>query len=239
MSMENYLEINYEKNMVMLNQAMEYCYEDLSHQDLIKELLSDNDLKKQLCIIKIQQLNSQSEADILVSNLTGKSGPIRETISFKILELIKQEAYCKYFQKEEILDTFVKAVTDINPSVSRNTVEIIKYVENAQYLYASLIAEIKKTLNEMQDIQQVRSYDTNKKNFNLYWNIEAIISIGSKIQADEDFFLILKQTACSNDYTIREKTAKAAHVLSLQDNRFKVVLNLLSNDSNVYVQKYL
>lgn len=239
MSMENYLEINYEKNMAMLAQAMEYCYEDLSHQDLINVLLSDNDLKKQLCIIKIQQLNSQAEADILVSNLTGKSGPIRETISFKILELIKQEEYCKYFQKEEILNTFVKAVTDINPSVSRNTVEIITYIGNAQYLYTSLIAEIKKTLNEMEDIQLIRSYAANKKNFNLYWNIEAIINIAPKIQADEDLISILKQTAYSNDYTIREKTAKAAHVLSIQDNRFKDILNLLANDSNIYVQKYL
>lgn len=239
MSMENYLEINYEKNMAMLSEAMEYCYQNLTHEDLINELFKDNDLKKQLCIIEIKKLNSQSEADILIDNLTGKSGPIRETVSFKVLELIKQDEFCKYFQKKEILDVLVKAVTDINPSVSRNTVEIIRYVDNAQYLYDSFIQEIKKTLNEMDDIQQTRSYNSNKKNFNLYWNIEAIINIGFKIQVDEDFLEILKQTVYSNDYTIREKTAKAASILFTQDYRFKDVLNLLSNDSNIYVQKYL
>lgn len=237
--MENYLEINYEKNMAMLSEAMEYCNEIFSHEDLINELSKNNDLKKQFCIIEIKKLNSQKEADLLVENLTGKSGPIRETVSFKILELIKQDEFCKYFQREEILNVFVKAVTDINPSVSRNTVEIIQYVNNCQYIYEALIKEINKTLNEIGDIYKPRSYDTNKKNFNLYWNIEAIINIAPKIQADDEFIEILKQTANSNDYTIREKTAKAASVLSLQNEKYKSVINILSNDNNIYVQKYL
>lgn len=237
--MENYLEINYEKNMAMLSEAMVYCYENYSHDDLINELSKDNDLKKQFCIIEIKKLNSQKEADLLVGNLTGKSGPIRETVSFKILELIKQAEFSKYFQKKEILDVFVKAITDINPSVSRNTVEIIKYTDNAQYLYESLIKEINKTLNEMGDVYQTRSYDTNKKNFNLYWNIEAIINIACKIQTEQEFVEILKRTALSNDYTIREKTAKAASILSKKDERYKTVINMLLNDDNVYVRKFI
>ena len=44
--MENYLEINYEKNMQMLSEAAKYCEENFLHKDIIKILQEDNDLKK-------------------------------------------------------------------------------------------------------------------------------------------------------------------------------------------------
>lgn len=237
--MENYLEINYDKNMKMLSQAIAYCETIFSHDDIITVLLGEDDLKKQLCLIELKSLNSQEEADILVSNLTGKSGPIRETTSYKILELIKDDKYRFLFQKKEILDIFVKAITDINPSVSRNAVEIISYVDDSQYLYNLILAEIKYTLSQMEDIKQNRSYVANKKNFNLYWNLEAIISISSKINPCGELLEILKETALSNDYTIREKTAKTAKQLCSLDNDFLCILDILKNDDNVYVLKYV
>lgn len=237
--MENYYEINYEKNMEMLEQAVKYCEEELEHNDLVSELSKDDDLKKQLCLIELSKVNSQKEADILVNNLTGMSGPIRETASFKILELIKKEEYNKYFQKRDILDTFVKAITDINPSVSRNAVEIIVYVEDSKYLYDSIIREIQITLSQMDDIKQTRSYVANKKNFNLYWNLEALIAISSKVVADDDLLEILSETAHSNDYTIREKTAKATMEFIKTNKELISVMEILANDENVYVRKYL
>ncbi|MBQ8886160.1 MAG: hypothetical protein IJY61_00470 [Candidatus Gastranaerophilales bacterium] len=237
--MENYYEINYEKNMEMLEQAAKYCAEDFEHQDLVSELSSDDDLKKQLCLIELSKVTSQKEADILVNNLTGKSGPIRETTSFRILELIKKEEFRQFFQKKDILDIFVKSITDINPSVSRNAVEIITYVDDAKYLYDSIIREIQITLSRMDDIKQTRSYTTNKKNFNIYWNLEALISIADKIVGDEDLLEILKETAHSNDYTIREKTAKATMEFIKNNKEFICIMEILANDENVYVRKYL
>ncbi len=237
--MENYLEINYDKNLKMLLQAFSYCEANLKHEEIINELLGCDDLKKQLCLIELKTLISQAEADILVSNLINQSGPIRETASFKILELIKDEKYRPLFQKQEILDIFVKAITDINPTVSRNVVEIITYVNNYEYLYNSILIEIKTTLSKFDDIRQERSYVTNKKNFNLYWNLEAIISISSKIKPCNDLIEILKITAQSNDYTIREKTAKVANVLSSRDISFVNILDSLKEDENTYVLKYV
>jgi hypothetical protein len=237
--MENYYEINYEKNMQMLSQAIKYCEENFLHEDLINELYNDNDLKKQLCLIEIKKLNSQKEADILVENLTQHSGPIRETTSFKILELIKDDNFKHYFQTKQIINIFVKAITDINPSVSRNTVEIIQFVDNSDYIYSLIIEEIKETLSKMEDIKQTRSYNANKKNFNLYWNLEAIINISDKLTFTDDLLEILKETALSNDYTIREKTAKVAKKLSFQNEKFNSILKLLAEDTNIYVQKYL
>ena len=232
--MTDYCEILYDKNMEMLSQAIKYCEENFLHEDIINELYNDNDLKKQLCLIELSCVKNQKEADILVFNLTGHSGPVRETASFKILELIKQNDLNTFFQSEEIMNTFVNAVTDINPSVSRNTTEIIKYVNNAQYIYEKIIANIKNTLLTMENTAKSRSYTANKKNFNLYWNLEAIISIADKIQPNTELTDILEKTALSNDYTIREKTSKTAKVFE-----FFRILKLLENDENIYVRKYL
>lgn len=237
--MENYLEINYENNMKMLSDAIKYCEENFLHEEIIKELSSDNDIKKQLCLIELKKVDSQSEADILVSNLTGKSGPIRETAAVKIQELIFMAEFNNYFQTKEIIMTFVKAITDINPSVSRSAVEIIKYVDDIDFLYEKIIAEIKVTLSNIDENVKNRSYVQNKKNFNLYWNLEAIISLSEKVLPKDDLLEILTKTAKSNDYTIREKTAKAAMIFSLKDEKFKQVLDLLKNDDNIYVKKYL
>ena len=239
MSMENYLEINYEKNMQMLSEAVKYCEENFLHDDIINTLKENNDLKKQLCLIELDGVNTQQEADILVYNLTGHSGPVRETASYKILDLIQKEGLKQFFQTENILNTLVKAITDINPTVSRNTVEIIKYIENPQYIYKEVIKEIRNTISKMEDIKQVRSYVANKKNFNLYWNLEALISIALRVKAEDELVEILEQTADSNDYTIREKTAKAAAEFIKTNASFQIVLDKLKNDENIYVRKYL
>ncbi len=237
--MENFSEINYKKNMNMLSQAVKYCKINFLHDDLINELYHNNDLKKQLCIILISKLNSQAEADALVCNLTGKSGPVRETTACKILELIKNPDYQPYFQTQNITDAFIKAVTDINPSVSRNITETIKYVLNAQYIFDNIIKEIKASLNETLKIKKNRSYLKNRKNFGLYWNLEAVAGISDKIQPDNELLEILKLTALSDDYTIREKTAKTARCFISRDNRYSAVLDLLKNDNNIYVKKYI
>ncbi len=237
--MENYSQINYNKNMEMLELAFKYCSESYSHEDLINELYSDNDLKKQFCLIEIKKIHSQKEADIIVKNLTLQTGPVRETAAYAILELIKQEDFRPFFQKQDIINVFVKAITDINPSVSRNTIEIIKYIDDADYLYHCIINEINLTLNKTIDTRKNHSYAANKKNFNLYWNLEAITNIADKINPKDELITILKTTALSNDYTIREKTAKAADIFSKKNESFKSILNILSDDDNIYVRKYL
>ena len=235
--MENYLEINYEKNMQMLSEAISYCEEELQHSDLINELSKENDIKKQLCIIEIKQINSQEEANLLVYNLTGKSGPIREVCSFKILDLIENEKYNHYFQTKEIIDVITKGITDINPMVSRNMVEVVKFIKDSDYLINNIISEINTTMSEMEDVKRNRSYELNKKNFNLYWNMEALIALSNKITLTDEIINIVNFIAQSNDYTVREKAAK---FISFFDNNeiFSNLIQTLKNDENIYVNKY-
>ncbi len=232
--MENFYEINYENNMKSLNLAFEYCNTTFSDSEIFEILKGNDAIKKQLCLLELTHINSQDEADILVLNLTNQSGPVRETASYKILDLIKITEYNKFFQTPQILDNFIKAITDINPSVSRNAVEIIKYVKHPQYIYESLIKSINLILEKHSLEAKNRSYVQNKKNFALYWSLEAIISLGKNIAAGEELINILNITAKSNDYTIREKTAKAASIFN-----FTNILELLKNDTNIYVQNNL
>ncbi len=236
--MENYIDINYENNMKMLSLAIKYCKENFLHDDIIETLSSNNDLKKQICIIELKEIYSQKEADILVYNLTEKTTPIRECVSFKIFDLIQNPIYKQFFQTENILNIFSKSIIDINPSVSRNAVEIIKYTDNVSYIYENIIKEIKRTLSVINNERHNRSYVKNKQNFNLYWNLEAIVSIANRIKPKEELFEILEVTSASNDYTIREKTAKTLYALKEQDEKFKIMLEKFKEDNNLYVRKY-
>ena len=108
-----------------------------------------------------------------------------------------------------------------------------------EFLYNGIIIEINSTLEQIDIEAKNRSYVQNKKNFNLYWNLEAIISIANFISPQEELFEILKSIACSNDYTIREKVAKAASVFANKNPIFNEIIGLLKDDTNIYVRKYI
>ncbi|MBQ3641420.1 hypothetical protein II906_05810 [bacterium] len=224
--------------MKALSQALECCEQNFSHSDIINILASNDDIEKQLALIELNSINSQEEADILISNLTGKSGPIRETSSYKILELIQDTKFNNYFQNTFALDSIIKSITDINPSVSRYAVETIRYIDDVDYIYNKIIENINLTLSNLDKETKNRSYVQNKKNFNLYWNLEALISLSDKITPDDNLLEILNITAKSNDYTIREKTAKCAFCYTNRFQQFANILKILENDENIYVQKY-
>ena len=237
--MENFLEVNYENNIKSLNSAFDYCNQSFTHDEIISVLSSDDDLKKQLCILNLDCVLNQNEADILVYNLTRHSGPIRESASYKILDLISNPSFTHFFQSKTIIDTFVNSVSDINPSVSRNAVNIIKYVNDFDYMYSVLINNINAILDKQDEDLKQKSYLKNKKNFALYWNLEAIISISDKLTPKNELYEILAKTALSNDYTIREKTAKAAFIFSVKNNLFLQISDLLKYDLNIYVKNYV
>ena len=232
--MTDYNEINYEKNMQMLSIAIKYCEEKLLHENIINELYNDNNLKKQLCLIELQNVKNQKEADILVYNLTEHSTPIREAASFKIYELIQKVENKNFFQTKDIIEILIKSITDINPTISRNAVEIIKYIKDKQYIYKTILKEINKTIDEIELIKKNRSYELNKKNFKLYWFLEGLTCISQEIEPLEELTNILEKTAGYEDYTIREKTAKLAKALELTN-----IINILNKDENIYVKRHL
>lgn len=234
--MKYFLDVNISDSIELTEIAYNNCHKNFSHTEIIQELSSSDDVKKQICIINLEKINDGNEAQLLVNNLTNQTTPIREVCSSKINQLMKNEQFCLFFQSEEILDTFINAINDVNPTVSRNIIEIIDKIENIKYFQDKLYKKIFLILEELKEFTQLKNHLLNKKTFNLYWCLESIAHISDKIEADSDLCHILSISAQFNDYTIREKTAK---ILSYLKSEFlNETTQILQKDENFYVRRY-
>lgn len=236
--MKNYSDAYISSNMELTQKAYSYCLDDFSHEELVKELLSDDEIKKQLCIINLKNITSTKEAETLISNLTGKGGPIREVTAIKINEFMNSTDLSIYFQSDKIIDTLIKAITDVNPTVCRNIIDCLDRIENKQYLKQNLFKKIFTILDELKEFRQIKSHLLNKKTFNLYWCLEALINIIPFTGGDKDFEAILVSTCDFNDYTIREKTAKILSMTQDKNATIEELTEKLKNDENIYVRRY-
>ncbi len=237
--MKNNWELYISNNIELTETAYKYCTINFSHEELIKELSSNDEIKKQLSIININKVNNEEESFLLALNLVGKGGPIREAASFKINELIRQNNYKIFFQQSEIIEFLLSAITDINPSVSRNAVEIIEYIDNKIYIIEELYKKIFMSLEELKIYNLKKSYLLNKKTFSLYWNLEALVSLSDKITLTKNLEDILSQTSSFNDYTIREKCALLLSRLKESNETTLNLMTKLKNDDNIFVKRHL
>ena len=65
---------------------------------------------KQAAALKLDKINSKKDAQILIANLTGCDGKIREAISFRLREFIPQNP--EFFLDTQ--NTLLEAIIDIN-----------------------------------------------------------------------------------------------------------------------------
>ena len=62
-------------------EALKLIERNFSHSELINLLKNGNIPQKQIAALKLDTINSQEEAAILLKNLTGQDGKIREAVS--------------------------------------------------------------------------------------------------------------------------------------------------------------
>ena len=214
------------------NRALNIYENDYSHKDLINFIENGSVVEKQISILKLDKINSKKEADILISNLTGCDGKIREAVSFRLKEFTSENP--QYYI--EYRDIFLNAIVDINGNICRNTISALralkpfeefnkKFCSDLCFLTLILARKVKDF-----DIQEGK-YKVNKEIFKLYWYLETIYEFAEFIETDilED---ILKTSKEVKEYTIREKTAK---ILS-KINKFSSIREELKNDENYYVR---
>ncbi len=232
--MEKDLVQKHKQDIELTKAAFAYSQKEYGYDEIMKIISSEEEIEKQICIINLNYLASKQDGDALVSNLTGHPTPVREVTSFKILELLNQGKYADYFQDEKTLNLFLDAVIDINPSVSRNVVDILRYVDNKKYCLSALKPRIIKLIEEIKEVPKNKSYIANKKNFSLYWYLEAVYVLFEEQHFDDDYIEILDICSRSDQYTIREKCAK---IVSKFKNRseLKDILQRLQYDENFYV----
>lgn len=234
--MQNLNETLFEKHKQDFNTALNIYENSYSHENLIELLENGSIAEKQAATIKLDNILSQKEADIFISNLTGCDGKIREAVSFRLKEFLPQNTnFYTHFT-----DTFLDAIIDINGNICRNIIEAIQPLKKSDIFLTEFCPKlIQKTAEIIPPIKafdiQEGKYKINKEVFKLYWYLETISEFADFVPETE-LYKILIETKDINDYTIREKTAK---ILSKTKNS-TIFINIkteLKHDQNYYVRR--
>lgn len=222
-------------------QALNLCENNYSHSELLEFLQSGNIVQKQLSALKLETINSQKEAQILVSNLVGQDGKIREAVSLRLNEFMSNPKTLVYFETPENYQIFLAAIIDINGNICRNVIGAISHLKNnanfCNQFCQELVILTKDLLGKIEkDDFFEGKYKVNKEVFKLYWCLETIYVFWDKIKF-EDLKEIILRTKDIQEYTIREKAAKIL-TRNFSDPELLKAKEVLKNDSNYYVRRF-
>ena len=219
------------------NTALNIYENEYSHEDLIEFLKSGSVAQKQAAALKLDKINSKKDAQILIANLTGCDGKIREAISFRLKEFIPQNP--EFFLDTQ--NTLLEAIIDINGNICRNTITAIsslkKYSQFTTAFCEKLIEKTKISITKVKSFGiQDGKYKINKEVFKLYWYLETISEFLEFININI-LKKIIEETKEIKDYTIREKTAKILSKINDDEDLLKLKQEL-KNDQNYYVRRF-
>lgn len=222
-------------------EAVALVEKDHSHDELIELLKHGNIPQKQLAAMRLDTINTPDEFDILLSNLTGQDGKIREAVSLRLADFLKNPNISKYINYKDYTDMLSEAIIDINGNICRNTIEAISnlkpYTEFCKTFCAKLVSKTHSLIDKIKTFDfKDGKYKVNKEVFKLYWCLEAIYTFADCIDINL-IKQILLETKNIKEYTIREKTAKILS-LNFDDTELQAARQELKEDSNYYVRRF-
>lgn len=223
-----------------IEKAVKLCEKEYSRDeifDLLKKSSASNpqiDVEKQICILKLEDIRTQQEADVLVYHLTEHHGLIREACAHKINEFMQNPSLQNFFQTTEISDALLKAVNDINPNICRLIIDVLQYLKDKKYFLNNLYNRFDVIFDELEKLKRSNWYT--KKLFNLYWGLEALCALSP--DCDSKLQNVLQQCLKIREYTIREKTAMLLDSLKSDKDFINQAKQLLAQDTNYYVKRY-
>ena len=221
-----------EKIVELTEKACNFCEQTFAYEELFKFLECGSDDEKQICILKIPHIKNQKDADMLIFHLTNQHGTVREAAAEKINELMKSDSRV-FFQTSFAKEKFLRAVNDVNPNICRMIIEILPYLQEKSEFLDALYDITLEVIEEAEKLNvRNRSHLYTKKIFNLYWCLEAVSQIVEN--TDKKLKQIVEKTYNSEEYTVREKTAKV--IKKLNTPEFDRYLKSLENDENFYVR---
>ncbi len=227
--------------------ACELCCDSIDYDNIIKELQNNNIIKKQACLLNLQEIRQQSDADKLLQNLTKQDGRIRETTAFKINELVKENKFTKFFQSKSVMQTLLEGSTDVNPAICRLIIEVLTFINERNILIDLILEKLDVLVNEIEkECSSIPKHLINKKTFKLYWTFEALTTVldaalTTKYKVDFNLLKlqnVIEKMSIFDDYTIREKVYKLLKVMNSAQIKNEVLNNCyskLSKDENFYV----
>lgn len=222
-------------------QALKLYETDYSHNELIEFLKSGNIVQKQIAALRLDTIKSKEDADILVSNLTGQDGKIREAVSLRLSEFMAKSDLLDYFKNSDNYKVFLDAVIDINANICRNVICAVSNLKQDREFCNIFCSSLVNLTLELLDIIekfdfQEGKYKVNKEVFKLYWCLETIYEFWDKIEFSALKGIILRAKDIQ-EYTIREKAAK---ILSrgFEDEELMQAREQLRDDCNYYVRRF-
>ncbi len=222
-----------EENISNFDRYCKFFEQELSHEALYERLKSGDISEKQLACVRIESCTNETEAEILMNNLTGIDGKVRETVSFKLKTFVA--LHPELFQRAEFYDIFLDAIIDINGNICRNVITALealtKTADFNEYFPKNILERAQTVCDTIENFEyKDRKYVTNKEVFKLYWYLETLAIFDELPQ--ENLFSLLERCAKIEEYTIREKTARLLVKLPPQ---MAEKLNGLNFDNNFYV----
>lgn len=233
-TLDNILKHDWEKDF---NTVVEISGQELTNDEIMEYLKADDIPQKHIAILKLEEINSDEEALILASNLTGQDGKIREAVAFKLNEFMLNPQFQKYFLNDEVYKILLEGLMDINGSVCRMIINLLQIGDVQVALSKYLPARISKIVEELKSMDlNSKQYVLSKKNFQLYWNLEGLYYCANCVDY-VDVADSLEYSAKFIDYTIREKAAKV--LTRYNCNEADTLKCILKNDENYYVKNCL
>ena len=226
-----------EENISNFDKAFDFFAIDMSHDDLYEFLKNGDLIQKQLACVKISSINNQAEAKILMENLTGIDGKVREAVSFKLRQFLSNSA--ELFRNEEFYKIFLDSIIDINGNICRNIldalVHLVQYPDFCEYFIREILSRMVEVLTTIESFNyKDKKYVTNKEVFKLYWYLETL-AIFPSVPAEKLLPLLIRASEIQ-EYTIREKIAQLFKFLPKNE---QTQLEKILSDKNFYVKNAL
>jgi len=220
-------------------QAFEMSEKNFTHEELISLLKYGNIAQKQIAALKFDYVNNSEDAKILLSNLTGCDGKIREAVALKINQILNNFEDTKLFFSSICAETLADASIDINANICRLAVDSAILLKDNNDFSTKYVSKLIKFLNEaLKELDKFifrdKKYIINKQVFKLYWCLEGIKYFQEFID-EKELERILTVCSEQKEYTIREK---AAQIISIS-NKYQNLKNKFLNDENYYVRAAL
>lgn len=222
-----------EENISNFDNCYKFFTQNFTQEELYSYIEKGSIAEKQLACIQIETLENKKQAEILMNNLTGIDGKVRETVSFKLKTFIPQQT--PLFLDEKFYNILLDAIIDINGNICRNIITAIQPLKTneqfCKYFYSNIIKNSHLVLDIIDQFDyKDKKYVTNKELFKLYWYLETL-NIFTNLD-NENLFKLLKRTIRIEEYTIREKSANLfKHLTPAQIDE----LNEINFDNNFYV----
>jgi len=219
-------------------------FENTSEAELFAFLDGNDDVLKQIAVLKLEKVTSSQQVDKIINTLTDHPSETREYCAFLVNRLLKNENYRMFFTSEKTLVGLERAVFDVNPKVCRKIIEVLPYFVQLDELFSTLLKNCFDLIELLQEKNKEKNYLYNKKSFHLYWHVFALgYTLNDKLYAKHKNSLInlLNALLEFNEYTLREKGAYLTKELLnfSQDIQLYEILEKYTDDNNFYVKEIL